>query len=304
MPSSTTTFALPSQRDLFEDILSRAQDEFPVGGGPRFAPFDTFVGPSSATSRALRGIESLAGRGSSLLDTGARTLEDTISGRFLGADPASQFLTSTARGDFLDPSSNSFIRDVFQRQVAPAIRENVNSSFIGRGRLGSAANTRVLADSLGNAANQLFGENFARERGNQINAASLLDTAFGRERRNQLSATQLAPAFRGAQFGDLERLAGVGATREGFSAAQLQDRLNRFNFEQNRELQNLQALQGLGFGGFVPQRTSIPSQSNRAGNILTGALGGGLLGGSLFQSNPLLGGGIGAIGGGLIGGLF
>ena len=299
MPSATTTqgFALPEQAEAFRNVLSRAEDLFKTGG-PRFPGFNTFVGPSGATNQALGRIESLANQGSPTFNAADQALRDTISGSFLGTGPANEFLTAQARGDFLSPDTNPFSRAVFDRSIAPAIQDSVNSSFLGSGRFGSAANTRVLADSLGDAANQFFGQQFTNERNLQNNAIQQLQAAQEFERRNQLNATQIAPQFAQARFNDDNALAGVGQAREAFDTAALQDRINRFNFDQNRPIENLGRLQSFALGGPVLTSQTQPLQSNTTGNILSGVIGGGLLGGA-FGGIP--GALIGGAGGGLFG---
>ena len=286
MPKSKTTtgFAIPEQAEAFRTILSKAEDIF-AGGGPQFPGFQTFVPQSSETLEALRGIAEAARRGSPVFDAASQRLAGQLRGDFSGA-PGLRSLAETASGQFLSPDSNPFLRNIFARQVAPGIRDNVNSSFIGSGRFGSAANTRVLADSLGNAANQLFGENFAKERANQLSAAQQLVN-------EQFRATGLAPTFQQARFSDLGQLANVGAAREAFSGAQLQDRINRFNFAQNRPIENLARFQSLTLGGPVLTSTTQPvaKSSSFADNAFRFAK----LGANFGSTGALLGGGLGGL---------
>ncbi|MCG8693991.1 MAG: hypothetical protein MI806_22530 [Minwuiales bacterium] len=287
MPKSKTTtgFALPEQESAFLEILEKAQGLFDKGG-PRFPSFRTFVPQSRETLDALRGIADVARQGSPVFDAASQRLAGQLRGDFSN-QPGLRSLAETASGQFLSPDSNPFLRDIFARQVAPGIRDNVNSSFIGSGRFGSAANTRVLADSLGNAANQLFGESFAKERANQLTAAQQLAN-------EQFRAVGLAPTFQQARFSDLGQLANVGAAREAFSGTQLQDRINRFNFAQNRPIENLARLQSFTLGG--PVLTSTIQQAPKSsGGFLNNILKGASLGVGAGPAGALVGGGIGGL---------
>ena len=282
---STTGFAVPEQEDAFLEILRGAQELFDQGG-PRFPSFRTFVPQSRETLDALRGIADVARQGSPVFDAASQRLAGQLRGNFSN-QPGLRSLAETASGQFLSPDSNPFLRDIFARQVAPGIRDNVNSSFIGSGRFGSAANTRVLADSLGNAANQLFGESFAKERANQLSAAQQLAN-------EQFRAVGLAPTFQQARFSDLGQLANVGAAREAFGGTQLQDRINRFNFAQNRPIENLARLQSFTLGGPVLTSTiqAAPRNSRSfADNVFRFAE----LGANFGGGGALLGGGLGSL---------
>ena len=96
---------------------------------------------------------------------------------------------------------------------------------------------------------------------------------------------------------DLQQLAAVGAAREGQSQAELQDQVNRFNFEQNIDQQKLRDYMALVGGGTVGSSNVQPVFRNPAASALGGALGGAQLASSLGGFNPMYG----AIGGGLLG---
>ena len=53
------------------------------------------------------------------------------------------------------------------------------------------------------------------------------------ERARQMEATRNAPAMAAQDYADIQRLLTVGGAREQQSMAELQDAINRYNFEQN-----------------------------------------------------------------------
>lgn len=87
---------------------------------------------------------------------------------------ANDYLTSTARGDYLNGSP---YLDSIISKGADDIANQTNNMFAAGGRYGSAANQGVLADSVANAANELRNQNYQAERQNQLSAANALESA-------------------------------------------------------------------------------------------------------------------------------
>jgi hypothetical protein len=182
---------------------------------------------------------------------------------------------SGIRNEALDPNSmTSQAQGIVQQNLMgtnpllaaafqPAIN-TVTSQFAKAGRYGSGANQQALATALAPIAYQA-----------------------------QQDALQQAPA---SALMDERLLTGVGEAREGMDQAYLQDNINRFNFEQNQPMANLQNYMGLVGGGTVGSNTINPVNRNSASSALGGALGGAQLASNLGMSS-----GMGAIGGGLLG---
>jgi len=192
----------------------------------------------------------------------------------VGFSPESEMSLDLMRQRALDPNSmTAQTANVVQQNLmgtnplmsaafAPVVNE-VQSQFAKAGRYGSGANQQALAAALAPAALQA----------------------------QQAAIGQAATA----QNQDLQQLAAVGAAREGQSQAELQDAVNRFNFEQNIDAQKLKDYMALVGGGTVGSNTIEPVFRNSASSALGGALGGAQLG-AMF-GNPMLG----AVGGGLLG---
>jgi hypothetical protein len=141
--------------------------------------------------------------------------------------------------------------------------DTVQSQFAKAGRYGSGANQQALASALAPAALQA-----------------------------QQAAIRQAPSMQNL---DLQQLAQVGGAREQQAQAELQDSVNRFNFDQNVDAEKLRNYLALVGGGTTGSQTSQPVFRNPLASGLGGALGGARLGASF--GNPMLG----AIGGGLLG---
>jgi len=192
----------------------------------------------------------------------------------VGFSPESEMSLDMMRQRALDPNSmTAQTANVVQQNLmgtnplmsaafAPVVNE-VQSQFAKAGRYGSGANQQALAAALAPAALQA----------------------------QQAAIGQAATA----QNQDLQQLAAVGSAREGQSQAELQDAVNRFNFEQNIDAQKLKDYMALVGGGTVGSNTIEPVFRNSTSSALGGALGGAQLG-AMF-GNPMLG----AVGGGLLG---
>lgn len=86
-----------------------------------------------------------------------------------GVNAASQNILATARGDYLNPATNPYLQqnvDLALGQAGGAI----NQQFNRPGAYGSSAHEGVMSKQFGDIATQMYGQNYAQERGNQINA--------------------------------------------------------------------------------------------------------------------------------------
>lgn len=261
---TTTTESEPSQfiRPYLEQAIDYSQDLF-ESDLPNFFPNATYTGFSPETETALDLATARATAGSPLLN-----LSQTEANKILS-------------GDYLSPTTNPFSQALFN-QMAGDVTSQVQSQFSRAGRLGSGANQEILTRELGELANQVYSDQFNRERDNMI------------------STMATAPALGQADYQDIERLAQVGADKEALANAKLQDAINRFDFEQQKPFIKLNEYLGA-LGANVPTTTveTSPVFRDRAGGLLGGA-GAGLNIASQLGVNPLFG----AIGGGLLGGFL
>ena len=210
-------------------------------------------------------------------------LSDTDQGKFLNANP------------YLDSMFNAATRatnNQFNNQVMPG----VNATFGAGGRTGSQAHQTALdmaGQSYNNAitdmAANIYGNNYANERTNQLNAAnqyanlgqnlaqgynSLGSSQFGQ----QLAASNLGMNVGQQDWANIDRLLGVGGMVEGQSQNVLNDYMNRFNYYQNRpeqQLNNYTAwLNGIPGSQFGTDKTSGSGPDAGAfGDITTAAQG-------------------------------
>ena len=173
---------------------------------PSFFPGQTYVSPSAQTQQALQMAQERAMAGSPL--TGAAQAETlaTIQGR--GVNP---FLAGALE------QTNRLAGEDYLRNI-----QKLQSGAASMGRYGSSA----MGQQAG-TAQDIFARALA-EQGGQLAYQSA-----EAERARQMAAVNAAPQMAQADYADIQRLLSVGGAREAQSAAELQDAMNRFNFEQN-----------------------------------------------------------------------
>ena len=210
--STTTTSIDPAIKPCVTYGLEEAKRLY-QSESPQFFPGQTYVSPSEQTQQALQMAQQRAIQGSPL--TGAAQAETlaTIQGR--GVNP---FLAGALE------QTNRLAGEQFNRNI-----QNLQSSAASAGRYGSNA----MGQQAGQAQD-IFARALA-EQGGQLayNSAEA-------ERGRQMAAVGAAPQMAQADYADIQRLLSVGGAREAQSAAELQDAMNRFNFQQNLPQMKLQ----------------------------------------------------------------
>jgi len=245
------------QKPFLEEIFQGAQNLY-QSDVPQYFPESTVVEFAPETELALEATTNRALQGSEL--------------QRLGRDQ----MQSTLRGDYVQ-ENNPFLAAAFN-SAANLVTPRVNSQFAGAGRYGSGAAAGEMTRQLGDIAANMSYQNYQTER------------------NRQQQAMQLAPQYSQMDYMDANTLARVGGAREAQAQAQLQDSINRFNFEQQREAQKLGTYLGLVGGGYGFEQTgSEPIYYNPVAGGIGGALAGAQLGSYFGQP------GIGAAAGGLLG---
>ena len=231
--------ALPSYvQPFYEEALEEAQSQFQT---PKTLFPDSYVVPfSEQTQTGLDRATGMAMQGDPLASQSANLAEQTL------------------RGDFLN-AGNPYFTQAFQSLANPVI-SNVQSQFSRGGRLGSGANQEILARALGDIASPLAFANFQQER------------------ENQLKTQAVAPAIRGQQFEDAQKLLNLGQVVEDQQARELQEAITRQQFAQTEPQQRLndylRAITGATRGGVTTSTRPIYSSSGgRDSSFLNPALG-------------------------------
>lgn len=218
-----------------KDLMAKAQTVYGSGAGTSYYPFSTVVPFAPQTELALQATEQRALAGSPLVDAGQNYLSDLLSSQYLNNNP------------YLDAT--------FDRMKGKVV-DTVNSTFSQAGRYGSGSHQDVMMEGLSDLANQVYGENYAKERG------------------YMQQALPFAPQYAREDYADAQALAGVGEARQNMASAELQDIMNRWDFGQNAPWDQLNRynaiVQGYGSLGGTQTTTQPGPPSNTLGNVLGG----------------------------------
>lgn len=229
-------------------------------GPAEFFPGQTYVDPSAATTAGINAQTDRAMSGSDVTRNASGYAANTLGGNsdnpyagILGVGAGS--LGNTAMGGgfhnpYLDATFDQAAGKVtrnFTDTVAPAIA----AQFGANGRTGSGLHGLALSDaghnltdSLSSLGASIYGGDYENERNRQLDAGKAL-TSTGANLYNtgvteRSNALGLSPAIAGAEYTDATKLQEAGKASEGYSGQALQDQINRFNFDQTKELAALQ----------------------------------------------------------------
>ena len=246
--TSTTKSELdPTVRPFVEYGLQEAKGLYQQPG-PDYFPGQTYVSPSQQTTQALGLAEKRALSGSPLTQAAQQQQLGTVGGQYLSA--GNPYLSAALRGPTQEATQayNDAIRAA-----------QGNASMAGRYGSGVSADiqnraAQTLASTLANKYGDLAYANYAAERGRQEAAAGL------------------APQMAAADYADIQQLANVGKTTENYQQTALQAAIDKFNFEQNKPYQKLQAYLGAAYGAPVGQVSTTQSQQSGGGKIVCTAM--------------------------------
>lgn len=175
-------------------------------------------------------LNDILGQSGQLYDLGLRDLStrsskptyDQASGAlgslFSGTGPLSN-LTDTAEGDYLN--NNPHLGEMFSA-LSGDVTDAVNSQISMAGRTGDPVHTTLLAKELGKLGAGIYGDDYARERQNQLGAGntlgSFLSTAIGQAPGvTELGNADLDSVWKNlARYSEIARgVGGMGGTSTG-----------------------------------------------------------------------------------------
>lgn len=214
--SSKSSTSVPGfQQKYLKDLYGRAQSE--IANNPtQYYPGQTVAAQDSATTGYEQNALNYASTGG----------------------PSADYLSSVVGGQYLDPSSNPYLRGTFDA-ASRAVTDNYRDAVLpalqsrfalaGQGASGNFAGAygranQALATSLGDLGNSIYGGNYQAERDRQQAAAPLLAA-------NQMDRLGLQQS--------------VGQQRQAYQQQLLDDLIARFDYQQNEPAQRLSRYAGL-----------------------------------------------------------
>jgi len=203
----------PNVVPYVKDALSEQQRLYREGPGTYY-PGQTYLDPNANQTAAMEQMAANANVNDPMLQNASNLNNQMIQGDYLQNNPNFNAVMSTAGRAATDQYNQAMT--------------NTNSAASMSGRYGSDAHSRMasnnssnLAQSLSDTAGQMAYQNYANERGMQNSAMN--------------NAQQIA---QGQNFG-ANQLANVGGMQAQFDQAQLNADIQRHDYGQNANQQNL-----------------------------------------------------------------
>jgi hypothetical protein len=130
----------------------------------------------------------LTGLGASAMNNPANPYLNNFSRA--GATGSTQdMLGKAARGDYLSPDSNPWLKSTFDQGFGQ-VQNSVGSAMAGAGRFGSGAMAGALGSGATNLANDIYGANYQQERTRQQQAQQLIGQLQSSDRGQQQAAAE------------------------------------------------------------------------------------------------------------------
>lgn len=302
-------------------IFTQGNDLLSQGPAPYY-PGSTVVPYAQQTTQGLDMIQQNAQGGAVGLPEAYDASMRAMSGNNPAMAYADQFAQGTSSGQqamqaFMPGASNPYLDQMWESGKSK-VSDAVNSQFAGAGRFGAnAAYGGALTEGLGDLYTGIYAPAYENERNRQMQAAStllssqmsgadLLGGLYSQGNADAARAQALLPSL--YQYGEMpgQSMVGVGGAYENLAREYLDADINRWNYDQNAEWDNLQRYANMmnGLPDFSGQtQISTGGQgSNRAMSAMGGLAGGAGLASMLgLASNPL---GWALMGGGALAGLF
>jgi K+-transporting ATPase c subunit len=243
--SKTSSELDPTVRPFVEYGLQEAKGLYKTPG-PSYFPGQTYISPSAQTQASLQAAEQRALAGSPLTQAAQQQQLGTIGGQYLSA--GNPYLTQALAGP--------------TQQATQAYNDAIKAAQ-GTASMAGRYGSGVSAD-IQNRAAQTLSNTLANKYG---------ELAYGNyqtERARQEAASGLAPQMAAADYADIQQLANVGKTAEGYQQTALQSAIDRYNYEQNLPYQKLASYLGAAYG--APMGQVSTSQSSGGGKIVCTAM--------------------------------
>ncbi len=204
LTGSTAPWA--EQQPYLKQMFQQAWDlpELQAYGGPRVAGFDP--AQSAAMSSSLAALQ----------------------GGGTGLHAAKQQVTDTLSGKYLDPDTNPYLQQTFQRASEQYVNP-VTTAAVQSGRFGSGAQADQTGEAFARTANEIYGQNYQQERSRQMQMMPM--------------AQQYAFAPESAQFN-------IGAAQQGMNQQNINAAQQQFQEQQMAPWSTLSNRRNLTMGDF------------------------------------------------------
>jgi hypothetical protein len=241
--ATTTTNTSPwsGQQPYLTDQFKAAKNLYDTNT-PSYFPNSTVAGFSPEQQQAQTLGAQRATQGNEGMKYAQNYNNDQLQGKYLNSNP---------------------YQDAVYGNISQKVLPSVNSQFSNSGRYGSGLHadteTRALTEAYAPYASQQYDQGI----------------------QNMNAAANRAPTFAANDYTDISALNDIGQQKQGLAQNELQDAMNRFNYNRDFNANNLAQYAGFTGGNYGSQGTSsVPYQKPSIwSQIAGGTLGlGGLLG--------------------------
>lgn len=263
--STQTNEPWAASQPYLKEIMSGAGNAYSAHQNDQYFPGSTVVPWSPETVQSRGMIQGLAQNGSPNVSNAANVANGMASGQGLLDPDSEQYFRNATNGQYLDPSNNPA-----WTTMLGDITNQTNSQFGAGGRTGSGMHGQTLARGLTQGASGIYGA----ERQLQQGAAGSLQDMINQRNQTQLQAAGLAPTLDQARYYGADRIGQLGTQAEDLEGRKLQDQMSRYDFNQNKDWNNLNNYNSLvqGFAGLGgTQTTSQPVYSNKGAGAMGAA---------------------------------
>ena len=194
---------------------------------------------------------------------------------------ASNYLSSVLKGDYL--GSNPYLDDTYA-----AASRRVTEDFNNNVAPGLAAQFGA-AGGAGDTGHELFAAEAGKGLSNSLSdlAANIYGGAYQQERGLQNEALGLAPSIGELSYLPSEKLRDVGSRLEEQQTREIEDSINRWNYEENKQLASLQDYLAMISGNYGGTSVSRGNTSGGSGGGLQTAIGAAATIASMFSDKRL-----------------
>lgn len=222
-----------------------------------YYPGETVAPESEYTLRARQMISDRAQNGSDVIDQATAGMTDVVNGSALRNNTGLNLLNQYAQ------SSNPYLDDLYKDASQEALSA-LNANFSKAGRYGSGAHEAAAGDVAENLANQMYSNAYNQA----VGAAGTAAGAYNQGISNQIAAANPAQALGNQPYTDAGWLAQAGASLDDYNQSKVDAAVDRWNYNQQKDmtaLQNYLNLVGGSYGGQAESHTETEADGGKGG---------------------------------------
>ena len=247
-----------SQGTEVKGVFPEAARLYESGGlAGEYYPGQTVADESGYTTQARQMIANRATNGDANIDNAASSMAHILNGGALANNSGLNLLNQYAG------STNPYI-DRLYSQAANKTNAAINSNFSANGRYGSGAQASAIADADQNLANEMYSNAYNQA----VSAAGNSANAYNQGITSQIAAASPAQSLSNQKYTDAAQLAQAGPSLDDYNQSVVDANVDRWNYNQQRDmtaLQNYLNLVGGSYGGSGTSTTETDSGGKGGG---------------------------------------